>query len=315
MSSESTGRPAGLERLGRKVPHLKLRHAVLAAVRQWFSTRDFTEVETPLLLDTVAPEEHIEPLKCDRGYLGTSPELEMKQLVAAGLPRVFQLTRAFRRGESGRLHAPEFTILEWYRPGTSVHDLVADLEGLFVHVADQVLGRRTLEWQGRPVDLTPPWRVTQVRDAFLAHAGWDPCADFDGARFDLDLVAKVEPQLGRRAPEVLAFYPVEQASLARRLPSDPALAQRMELYIAGLELANGFVELNDVGEQRERFEKARRHIAKAGRTPPPMPQRFLETLEFLPDCVGLALGVDRMVMLCADAARVEDVQAFTRTES
>lgn len=283
---------------------------MLNLLREYFTGRKFLEAETPLLLSTVAPEEHIVPMECGSRLLATSPELQMKQLCAAGMTSCFQVTRSFRANELGRLHAEEFTILEWYHPGDCVEALVADLEGLFVAVARGLSMGSELVWQGGTVDLTPPWRVTPVRDAFMEYAGWDPVASYDADRFNLDLAERVEPRLGRGAPEVLAWYPVEQASLARTLSDDPRLAQRMELYVEGLELANGFVELNDPAEQRARFEATRTAIGVAGRTPPPMPLAFLDSLAHLPDTVGLALGVDRMVMLFADAASIHEVRAF-----
>jgi elongation factor P--(R)-beta-lysine ligase len=321
MSKESRSEPPVLSRIRRKRTNLEVRHRVLNLVRDYFTRRQFLEVETPLLLTTVAPEEHIVPMRlalrspkgevgCDGRFLATSPELQMKQLCAAGITSCFQLTRSFRAGEEGRLHSPEFTILEWYRPGDCVEALVTDLEGLLGHIARGLSAATELVWQGRTIDLAPPWRVTSVRTAFLEHAGWDPIASYDGDRFDLDLVDKVEPNLGRGAPEVLAWYPRQQASLSRALPSDPRVAQRMELYVEGLELANGFVELNDPDEQRARFEAQSAAITAAGRTPPPLPEAFLDSLAYLPDTVGIALGVDRLVMLFANVASIHEVRAF-----
>ena len=283
---------------------------MLRALRDYFHQAGFTEVETPLLLSTVAPEEHIVPVQGDDFYLATSPELQMKQLVAAGMVPIFQLGRSFRAGEEGRRHSPEFALLEWYRLGTTIDPLVADLEGLFGHLAATLLGAQPLSWQGDQVDLQAPWPVTPVRDAFRYHAGWDPVADFDADRFTLDLVNLVEPQLGRGRPEVLAWYPVELGSLSRVHPEDPRLSQRMELYVEGMELANGFVELNDADEQRRRFDRERRVIEAAGRQPPPMPESFLEALPELPDTVGIALGIDRLVMLFCDIDDIASVRAF-----
>lgn len=299
-----------LGRLAAKRQRLEARHRILATVRAYFTDLGFIEVETPLRLSAIAPEEHIVPVSCRAGVLATSPELQMKQLVASGMTHIFQLTRSFREGEKGRLHAPEFAILEWYRPGNSVHDLVRDLEGLFAAVAAAVAGRSVIEWQTRSIDLSPGWPVTTVRDAFLRLAGWDPVAKFDATRFDLDLVERVEPNLGRGRPEVLAFYPAALGSLSRPLPDDPAVSQRMELYVEGLELANGFVELSDEAEQRRRFEQAAATIAARDGFRPQLPELFLDTVAQLPDCVGIALGLDRLVMLFTDALSLAQVTAF-----
>lgn len=297
-----------LSALANRIPGLKVRHAVLFAIRSWFESYGFLEVETPLLLPTVAPEAHIEPIRCEAGYLATSPEIQMKELLAAGMDRIFQITRSFRSGESGRLHSPEFTILEWYRSGNKIQDLVDDLQGLLTHTALQLTGGLVVSWQGRTINFAAPWRVTSVQDAFMKHAGWDPVAGYDAERFNKDLVLKVEPALGHGSPELLAFYPIEAASLSKPLPEDPRVGQRVELYVEGIELANGFVELDDPEEQRRRFEKASLDIRSAGRIPPPMPEEFLSSLRWLPECVGMAVGVDRMVMLFAGASRLDEIR-------
>lgn len=249
-------------------------------------------------------------MECDGRYLATSPELQMKQLVAAGYGPIFQLTRSFRRGEYGRRHSPEFTILEWYHQASNLEVLVDDLDALLRHCVREVTGDTTLVWQGHQVDFSRSLMVTCVREAYLHHAGWDPVTHWDPDRFDLDMVNLVEPNLGRCAPECLAYYPAQAASLARLWPQDTRLAQRLELYVEGLELANGFVELNDPAEQRLRFLDTQGHILALGRTPGPMPEQFLESLSQLPDTVGMALGVDRLAMLLADKATLEEVRAF-----
>lgn len=300
-----------LDNLAAKKSALVVRHQVLSAVRSFFAADGFVEVDTPLLLSTVAPEEHITPVRCDGRVLATSPELQMKQLVAAGLPKVFQLTRSFRKGERGSLHHPEFAILEWYRPGDTLDLLKKDLEGLFNHVARKLGVGRTVEWQSDSIDLSAPWPTTTVQDAFIRHAGWDPIGDFDENRFELDLVNLVEPNLGLGCPEMLAYYPTKLGSLAKVHPHDSAICQRAELYVQGLEIANGFVELDDAPEQRRRFESARTAMASRGDPPTEMPEAYLSALAHLPPTVGMALGLDRMVMLFANAASIDEVVAFT----
>ncbi len=302
--------PPFLSQLRGRVPRLQRRARILRAIRGFFGDAGFTEVETPLLLATVAPEEHILPVTAGAGVLATSPELQMKQLVAAGLSPIFQIGRSFRAGEHGRRHNVEFAMLEWYRSGHSIHGLVRDLEGLLVYVARSLDLGASVVWQGRRVDLSSPFRVTPVQEAFVRYAGWDPVADFDADRFDLDLVERVEPQLGKGRPEVLAWYPAALGSLARTHPEDPRLSQRMELYVEGMELANGFVELSDAAEQRRRFSLAQEAIRQHGREPTAMPEQFLDVLPCLPDTVGIALGIDRLVMLFCDTDDIRDVLAF-----
>lgn len=308
--SESTRSSSLQERLASRLQALQIRAQLVAAIRLFFCGQGYLEIETPLLLSCVAPEEHIEPMECDGRYLATSPELQMKQLSAAGYGRIFQITRSFRRGEYGRKHSPEFTILEWYRNATSLDALVEDLDGLLRFCVQQVSGGSEFVWQGRRIDVRAPLRVIGVREAYLRYAGWDPVASWDADRFDLDMVERVEPNLGLGSPEALAYYPAQAASLARLWPQDSRLAQRVELYVEGLELANGFVELNDPTEQRTRFEETRQHIRQLGRTPGPMPESFLASLSQLPDTVGMALGVDRLAMLLANKATLEEVRAF-----
>jgi elongation factor P--(R)-beta-lysine ligase len=307
--------PSLLQRLAHRAPFLRRRAALLRALRDYFHEGGFTEVETPLLLTTVAPEEHIAPMLVGERYLATSPELQMKQLVAAGLEPLYQIGRSFRSGEKGRLHNPEFTMLEWYRAGADIVHLVSDIDGLLGYLAAALLDGPQLIWQGRTVDLSVPCLVTPVREAFVRHAGWDPVAAFDGDRFNLDLANLVEPQLGRGRPEVLAWYPAEVGSLSRAHPEDSRLSQRMELYFEGMELANGFVELNDPVEQRRRFAAEQDAIRAAGREPPPMPESYLKTLSALPDTVGIALGIDRLTMLFADAGDIAQVRAFSPDEA
>jgi elongation factor P--(R)-beta-lysine ligase len=307
--------PERLLRIRQRIPALRVRHRILQSLRQWFNHNNFCEVETPTVLTTVAPELHITPARCENGLLATSPELQMKQLAAAGMSPIYQFARSFRQGELGSLHAPEFTLLEWYRDGTTLEPLMRDLEGLFLTTAENLNKHYELNWQGSTIDLSAPWPVTTVQEAFTQHAGWDPVADFDADRFDLDLATLVEPHLGTKRPEFLVRYPLPVGSLARTAPDDPRVCLRMELYIAGIELANGFVELNNPVEQRRRFEDEAEAIHMAGRIPPPMPEAFLATLSDLPETVGIALGIDRMAMLFADVPTIHDVRTFTPNEA
>jgi len=310
MPSVSRDKPQLLSRLESKKHNLLVRSEVLRLIRAFFHTKGFVEIETPLLLSTVAPEEHIEPFAVEGRYLAASPELQMKQLVSAGWDKLFQIAHSFRKGEKGRLHNPEFIILEWYRLAKDLEELMEDMEQLFLFVA-KGLGRKAEISFGRvKVDLSPPWERVSVTDAFLQFAGWDPVAEFDQARFDVDLVTKIEPRLGFEKPIFLHSYPAAAASLAALCPDRPETAMRVELYVAGLELANGFFELRDPAEQRERFEKARERIRESGRIPPPLSEEFISCLEHMPPCAGAALGVDRMVMLFCNASSMNEVMAF-----
>ncbi|OGO43339.1 MAG: EF-P lysine aminoacylase GenX, partial [Chloroflexi bacterium RBG_16_58_8] len=259
----------------------------------------------------IAPEPYIAPFRSEDCFLATSPELHMKRLLAAGYPRVFQFSRCFRQGERGRWHNPEFTMLEWYRAGADYTVIILDIEQLIATVAFELGFNATLKYRGQDIDITPPWPRTTVRDAFVRDAGWDPAAVQDPDRFDTDFVAKVLPGFAPDRPTVLIDYPAALASLARLKPGDASVSERAEVFIGGLELANAYSELADAREQEGRFREAIAQIRREGRDPTDMPRRFLESLPHLPECGGVALGIDRLVMLLCDAASIDDVMAFT----
>jgi len=291
--------------------NLEVRSRVLQSIRRFFIERNFVEVETPVRIPAPAIETHIDAEPAGDWFLRTSPELHMKRLLADGLPRIFQMGPCFRRGERGDRHHPEYTMLEWYRANADYREILSDTRLLMNAVCDEVLGTRTIESGGRRIDVGGAWECLTVRDAFLLNAGWDVLKDFDADRFDLDLVNKVEPALPRDRPTVLMDYPAPQAALARVKASDPRVAERWELYAGGLELANAFGELTDPAEQRRRFLEAAELRRRAGRAVYPMDEKFLAALaRGLPPCAGIALGVDRLVMLLTGAASIEQVMAF-----
>jgi lysyl-tRNA synthetase class 2 len=282
---------------------------LLYAVRTFFHERDFWEVDTPVCLTTPAIELHIDAEPAGPGFLRTSPEFHMKRLLAAGYERVFQIGPCFRQGEFGSRHHPEFTLLEWYRAEADYVDLLADAKMLILHAARAVLGKTSLRYRGQFIDLVP-WERLLIRDAYLLHAGWDPVADYDGDRFDRDGLDHVEPALPPDVPTVLTDYPLEAAAFARRKADQP-VAERWELFIGGLELANAYSELTDPEEYLERFRRWNETRAGAGRPVYAVDERFAAALRRgLPRCAGIALGIDRLVMLFADAAGLDEVLLF-----
>lgn len=289
---------------------LLLRSRVLHAIRCFFHERGFVEVETPVRLHTPALELHIDAEPSGDHWLRTSPELHMKRLLAQGHDKIFQMGPCFRRGERGDRHHPEYTMLEWYRSHADYTNILADTKALVAQVAQTVKGGTSIRYLGHPIDLLPRWERLTVSDAFRQHAGWDPVETFDEGRFNTDLVEKVEPRLPRDVPCVLADYPAEAAALARRKPENPRVAERWELYIGGLELANAYSELTDPAEQRARFEACAASRRKLGKDVYPLDEAFLAALADMPPSGGIALGVDRLVMLLADAATLDDVIAF-----
>ena len=298
------------EEAGRRISLFELRSKTLFAIRDFFTRHGFVEVETPVRLKIPALELHIDAEPSGDHWLRTSPELHMKRLLGEGLPNIFQMGPCFRRGERGDRHHPEYTMLEWYRAQAGYAEIMADTKALIAHVAQSVLGSSSLAYQGRRIELLPRWERITVADAFTQWAGWNPVESFDADRFDLDLVEKVEPNLPADVPVILTDYPAEAAALARRKASQPRVAERWELYIGGLELANAYSELTDAREQRERFVACAEARRAAGKDVYPIDEDFLAALANLPAAGGIALGVDRLVMLLADARTLDDVIAF-----
>ncbi|MDI6774981.1 MAG: EF-P lysine aminoacylase EpmA [Verrucomicrobiota bacterium] len=288
---------------------LDVRGRTLQAIRRFFADRNFLEVETPVRIPAPALEPHIDAEPSGDRFLRTSPELHMKRLLAQGLDRIFQMGPCFRRNERGRLHRPEFALLEWYRRGADYLDMLVDAKALIGFVFETVLGRTAIVYNGTPIEVMPVWERRTVEEMFRAHAGWNPLTSCDDARFSLDLVEKVEPALPRDRPAVLKDYPIRAAALARCRPGPPPAAERWELYIGGLELAGAFSELTDHAEQRARFEACARARAAAGRAVYPLDEAFLSALEQgLPPCGGAALGVDRLVMLLAGCSDIGEAR-------
>lgn len=276
--------------------------------------RGFLEVETPHRIPANAPEEHIEPFRSSDYYLQTSPEICMKRLLSRGHDRIFQICRCWRSGERGSRHSPEFTMLEWYRSNSDYADLIRDCEELLQWVATGCAGENGIIYQGRRLELLQNAQRITVREAFARFGGKSMEAAVTDGTFDEIMVTRIEPSLPAGAPVILLDYPAQMAALARLKPDDPTVAERFELYLGGLELANAFSELNSPDEQRVRFEDANRKRLQAGVAPLPLPEPFLGELAAMPPSAGIAFGIDRLVMLLADAARIDDVVAFTPEE-
>lgn len=294
--------------------NLYLRARIIKAIRTFFETHLYLEVETPYRVPTQAPESHIDAETSGSWFLHTSPELCMKRLLAAGYERIFQICRCFRKHERGQKHLPEMTLLEWYRQGVDYKALMDETEDLIRFVAQSLGQNKTLSYQGHNIDLTSPWERLSIKEAFKRFSDTSmKTALFEG-RFDEIMGLSIEPQLGWRKPTFLLDYPVQKAALARRKTDDPEIAERFELYISGLELCNAFSELTDEKEQRKRFEQEIASQKAMGKTVYSMPEKFLKSLEQMPASSGCALGIDRLVMLIADTRNIDDVVAFTTEE-
>jgi len=298
--------------LAARLPYLRQRHVLLQTVRHFFDVRQFLEVETPIRLPAPALEDYIDAEPSGSWYLRTSPELHMKRLLAAGVDKLFQLGPCFRRGEYGRRHRPEFTMLEWYRAEADYLDVLADTVALVGGAAAAVSGSSChLSVAGASIDLRPPWEQLSVSEAFRRYAGVDVDSIAASDAYDQIYVEQVEPHLGRTRPTVLIDYPLSQAALARPKPDEPQRAERWELYIAGIELANAYSELTDPQEQRRRFAATAQLRRGQGRDVYPLDTEFLAALDAgLPACAGIALGFDRLLMLLCDADCLDAVIAF-----
>ena len=316
--------------LAGRLPFLRRRARLVRAVRAFFEQRGYMEVETQYAVPVPGEEVHLRAFATARErpdghaeplWLHTSPEFAMKRLLVAGAGPVFQLARVWRNGEAGALHAPEFTMLEWYSPGASMAALMDETEALLRAVLPPVVTCR-----GVSTDLARFERVS-VAEAFARWAGADVLATEGDAPalaaaagvrlraaetwedlFFRLLLDRVEPRLGRARPTFLTHWPAAQAALARRDPADARVAERFELFVCGIELANAFVELTDPVEQRARFlaDRARRHAAHGPDWP--LDEDFLAALAHgMPQAAGIALGFDRLAMIASGASRIGQV--------
>jgi len=317
------------------------RNRIKAAVRRWFEEQGFVEVDTSVLQVSPGNEAHLHAFRTElirpdgssqTLYLHTSPEFACKKLLAAGERRIFSLTPVFRNRERGALHHPEFTVLEWYRAGEDYEVLMADCEAL-LQVAAAAAGASAFTFRDISVSRTAePERLT-VAECFSRYADIDLLATTPNGETDRDalaraaisagvrvaaddtwadifsriLVERVEPHLGRGRPTFLTEYPISEAALARPKADDPRVAERFELYLCGVELANGFGELTDPDEQRRRFEAEMVEKARVYGESYPLDEDFLAALRHMPPASGIALGFDRLVMLATGAQRIEQV--------
>ncbi|NHO17537.1 EF-P lysine aminoacylase GenX [Acetobacter oeni] len=319
-------------RIAERLPLLRRRALMLNATRAFFGQRGYLEVETPCAVPAPGEEVHLHVFETERIspdgerealFLHTSPEFAMKRIVAAtGLP-IFQLARVWRNGEGSALHAPEFTMLEWYRPGADLASLMDETETFVRRLLPPEIHR-----EGHTIPVDTPFERLTVAEAFHRYVGADVLATADNAEalaaqagstlreketwedlFFRLLLERIEPATGRERPVFLTHWPASQAALARTCPTDPRAALRFELYLGGVELANAFEELTDSTEQRRRFETDRKRRAEfyPDRKSWAIDEDFLTALSAMPPASGIALGFDRLVMLATGAPRLGDV--------
>jgi lysyl-tRNA synthetase class 2 len=301
---------------GADLPLLRARADLLFRLRRFFSERGVLEVETPLLCRAPVTDPNIEPLRLGRRFLQTSPEYAMKRLLAAGSGPIYQVCKAFRGGEAGRRHNPEFSLLEWYRPGFDLESLMEEVQELVEAILPERAWRRIsyrdLFRQNLSVD---PWLSTDEELEACARGALD--LDFPSATRDqwLDVILShmLEPQLAGAGAVFVYDFPASQAALARLKQVDNhPVSDRFELYVDGVELANAYCELTDAGEQAVRFRQDNKILEQRGQPSRPVDERLLAAMEHgLPDCAGVALGLDRLLMLARGCDSIEQVLAFS----
>jgi lysyl-tRNA synthetase class 2 len=302
------------QRLAARESCLRMRAVIIQTVRAFFIGRGYMEIETPNLIPAPAPETHIDAISAANGFLHPSPELCMKRLLSAGYPAIFQVCKCYRGGERGRHHLPEFTLLEWYRTGADYMDIMVECEEMIRSVAADTGRGDRIEYMGREIDLKGPWQRMTVHEAFQRYSPMPLEDALNADRFDEIMALHIESGIDISRPLFLYDYPPSLAALSRIKRSDPPLAERFELYMGGLELANAFSELTDVDEQVKRFEKERERRRQLGKADYPFPDRFIKELGNMPDSAGIAFGIDRLVMLFADTDTIDGVVSFTPEE-
>ena len=295
---------------------LHMRAAFFRCIRSFFYHQGFLEVDTPLRQPVYIPESNIIPLASENQYLQSSPELCMKRLLAAGHDRIFQICPCFRKEERGRLHLEEFQMLEWYRQGVDYQQLMADCELLLrsllidlweFRLDAGMVGKKILA----AIDIDQDWQRLTVAEAFASYAPMQLEQALQQGKFDELLVEYIEPRLGQVAPTFLCDYPAELGSLARKKIDNPAVVERFELYINGVEIANGFSELTDAAEQRARFVEEIALLQSARGKEAVLPERFLAALEQLDTAAGIALGLDRLFMQLMNYPRITEAVTFS----
>ncbi len=324
-----------------RMEFIKTRHLVVREIRRWFDQQDFIETETPLLVSAPSPEAQLFPVKTHKGFLITSPEYQMKRLLVGGFDKIFQISRCFRDNEKSPLHNPEFSMLEWYRTYQPLEKLMSDIEQFVLHLSDSV--KSNLLYKKIP---PPPWPRKSVSSLFKKHIGIK--LDGDETAYELRKKAEIsgyenlfddmpdsskltdslayeqtffriwsyiQNKFSHSTPVFVFDWPLPLASLARKNLTSQKFAERVELYVNCIELANGFAELTDPIEYHRRFEQDLQNRKSEGRENVPLDKMLLKSLEQgLPECSGMALGVDRLIMWLCGTDNIQDVICFTNEE-
>jgi elongation factor P--(R)-beta-lysine ligase len=328
------------------ISYLMKRSQIIDAIRAFFKSDGFLEIDSPLMVKSPGMEPYLEVFETTlidadsqkkRAFLLTSPEYALKKLLVAGIPKLFSICKSFRNGEGlSRKHNPEFTIMEWYRTNASYLEIMRDCENMFLSIATAMGGSRSWTYQGHEYDLTTPWERVSVSEAFQKYCGIDTETLLDETKlleagkkrgFAVDdsttweqiynqfFLNDIEPHFGVDRPTIIYDFPASQASLSKKKESDPRFAERFEFYIAGIEMGNAFSELTDSDEQLRRFELERAEREALGKTMYDIDMDYVAAIKAgLPPTGGIAVGIDRICMFFADAPSIEDVLVFPARE-
>jgi len=305
---EST-KPDYIKRLSDLGERLQKRAIIIKSVREFFLQKGFLEIETPLILDSPLPEAHIEAISAEKSFLRTSHEPLMKACLSAGYGKIFEIGPCFRKEEIGRLHREEFTMLEWYQAGASSSDLIVFTKELLTSVAKKSIGNTKFRYGSNDIDLSSEWEIITIKEAFAKFAGCDVNDSISKDQFEIDLIEKIEPKLPKDRPCIIKDYPAKYRAYAKLNDKDLSTADRWELYIAGIELANTYSELDNSDEIKKIMTET-----KIMRKNTKM-REYSSNFAFdgalsagIPKSAGSAMGIDRFVMLLTDAKSIEEVK-------
>ena len=312
---------------------LKARHYILRSIRDWFDQQNFLEVQTPARVKAPNPEAHFNLIQCNQGYLVTSPEFQMKRMLVGGFEKIYQISACYRGQEVGRWHNPEFTMLEWYRVGENWQRLCGDIQEMIKYLPREWISPKKYKmlgdaWQLTTVnDLLKEFWQFEIRPADQAedllekldnngHGEWINRQRINEETFQVvfgRIWDKLEKQLGWERPCLVTDWPPQLASLAQLNPD--GFAERVECYVSGMEIANGFGELTAPDEQRQRFETELIHRSQVGKIDVALDHKFLDALvEGMPPSCGMALGIERLLIWLLDTSSIESVMAFKESE-
>lgn len=290
---------------------IEKRSAIIFEIRKFFMDKGYTEVETPIRLPSIIPEDHIEPFLSEDFFLQASPEICMKRLLSRGHEKIFQICKTFRKNERGRLHIPEMTMLEWYHAGRNYLDLMKETEDLITKLASVFNTRKVLRG-GKETSLDQPFERLSVYDAVKKYTSFS----FEEVLNNFDEIFGIEicPRLGFGKPVFLYDFPASQASLSKLCENDINFCQRFELFISGIEICNCYTELTDSKEQEKRFNESINYRKSKNQPVSEIPFKFLKDLENMPRASGNALGIDRLMMILLNKSKIDDVLSFSPEE-